>query len=340
MYLNNDLKGIELHLHLDGAIRPTTLFEIAKLRDPAHKCANVDEFMHLLRPKSPYSLGKFLESFKYVLPIVAGDKEALTRMTLECIEDCAIKSGLCYVELRFAPYCLCGPSLDPEAVVLTVLAAIKRASRVYGLEARLILCIIREMPETADAVVQLAVKYQGQGVVGIDIAGDDSLWNPEGISNEIVKAYALAERYNVHRTAHAGENSPAAAVHEAVYTLRAERIGHGYNVVHNPSLYSLVKRTNVHFEVCPSSSIVTGAVHPDSLDQHPVHQFHLDGLSYSLNTDDPLITGKWIAEELEFCTNQLGLPLGAIHQSKLHAVKAAFLDTEEERAMLLKHILT
>ena len=94
-------------------------------------------------------------------------------------------------------------------------------------------------------VVELAVQYQSNGIVGIDIAADE-LQSTEPHIAAFDRAYELG----VNITAHAGECNLASRVGEAIDTLHATRIGHAYACINDSKVYELVKKTNVHLECC------------------------------------------------------------------------------------------
>ncbi|THD26775.1 Adenosine deaminase [Fasciola hepatica] len=338
MNLNEELRGVELHIHLDGAVRADTLYNLALRRNLVGPSRSHEEFRKSLIPTKPYKLANFLEPFKLILLTLAGDKEAIMQVAEECVEDCVLRSKLCYVELRFAPHLLTGPGLDSDAVTRAVLEAVKISSRRYGIQVRLLLCVLRQKPETAEEVLELAIKYRDHGVVGIDVSGDDATWRDYGLSPKIIGVFKEAHKRHIHRTVHAGENSPAEAVLEAVSCLHAERIGHGYSVIQQPEIYEWLRNTPVHFEVCPTSSVMTGGVNLKSTSLHPVVQFAKDNVKYSINTDGPLMTGRWLQEEYQYCLNELGLTARDLEVTKLNAAKAAFLDEEEDHIRLIEHI--
>ncbi|GAA53875.1 adenosine deaminase [Clonorchis sinensis] len=286
-------KGIDLHLHLYGAVRPRTLFELAHSRNIPIPYTTPEELEQALLPTKPYKLANFLKGFYLLLPILAGDKEAIARITSECIEDCARLGGLCYVELRFSPCFFAGPNLNVDAVMQTIV-------------------------ETSD----------------------DSTWDTVGMPVEIVTVFEKAKELGIHRTVHAGENSPAEAVLEAVEKLHAERIGHGYAIVNNPEIYEMVLKKRIHLETCPTCSWLTGAVNSILLENHPICQFAADGIDFSINTDAPRMVNKWIGEELKFCQETLGLTETELEQCKRNAAKAAFLETEEAKQALLNHLFS
>lgn len=81
-----------------------------------------------------------------------------------------------------------------------------------------------------------------------------------------------AKELGIHRTVHAGENGPARNVREAVFEMCAERVGHGYHVTQDTDLYKTLLYEDIHFEMCPSSSILTGSVSTD-FHTHPLHTY-------------------------------------------------------------------
>ncbi|TGZ63518.1 hypothetical protein CRM22_006861 [Opisthorchis felineus] len=68
-------KSIEIHLHLDGAVRPRTLFELAHSRNIPIPYSTPEE------PTKPYILANFSKGFHLILPILAGDKVTIQRGT-------------------------------------------------------------------------------------------------------------------------------------------------------------------------------------------------------------------------------------------------------------------
>ncbi|CAH8440766.1 unnamed protein product [Schistosoma mattheei] len=249
MRLPLDSYGVDLHVHLDGAIRPETLFEISNDQKSKVLFQNLEELKGKLMPRKPHSLKDFLKAFEIIIPLVAGKKEVLARICEEFVEDCVKRGGLCYVETRYCPFLLTDSKCTAEEVLKTILDALNRASKKHGIEVRSILSIMRHMPETAKETLELAKNYQPHGVVAIDIAGDDSVLKLQRVPEEIVQTFENAKKANIHRTVHVGENSPASSVYEAVNNLYAERIGHGYHILDDENAYKSLLETGVHFEL-------------------------------------------------------------------------------------------
>lgn len=65
-------------------------------------------------------------------------------------------------------------------------------------------------------------------------------------------------------------NSQGLLYVQAVDLYHAERIGHGYHVVDSDAAYKLCMDRGIHFECCPYSSLLTGAVSLKTRKQHPI----------------------------------------------------------------------
>jgi len=343
------LPKVELHIHLDGAMRPSTLWELAKKKGipPLPDWVRTEQdFASLLVMRDDGNLPEFLKKFNLMLPQVAGDKGAIKRVAYELCQDKS-KEGVVYFEARYAPQFLMSPSADGSVdcrgtkvgfndVVQAVNQGLEAGSKDFGLMAKSILCVMRgkEHSKWAGQVVKSAIKFRNSGVVGVDLAGDESL--PEGgVDEEIVKAFDDAHAHGIPITIHAGESGPAANVEEAVKKLHARRIGHGYHVLDNRRIYNeCVKKIGTHLEQCPFSSVKTGAfdLKKNGWPHHPLATFFNDQVSFSINTDDPTVTGHSLVAEFENVTSSSGmsLPAKCLVTAVRNATEAAFVDGDEK----------
>ena len=180
------------------------------------------------------------------------------------MQDAAF-NGLLYVEGRFCPHLLMdekNPEVTADDIVEAVIRGFKSGEAQYGLTARVLLCCIRGLDQFSEDVLRLCVKYREQGVVGIDIAGDEEGLDPAQenmFDPTTIRVFNEARDLGIHRTVHAGEVGPAKCVEQALDVLHAQRIGHGYRVLEDEELYARCLRDRVHFETCPTSSLLTGA---------------------------------------------------------------------------------
>lgn len=99
--------------------------------------------------------------------------------------------------------------------------------------------------ERCAEIVSLAHRYMSQGVVGVDIAGNELL----PLDPRHIDGFLTAKKLGLHVTVHAGESGPAENVRQAIEDLGAERIGHGYHVLQNEDIYCLAREKKIHFEV-------------------------------------------------------------------------------------------
>lgn len=254
---------VELHVHLDGAMRPSSLWEIAiaKNYEFPSSIQNYSDFLqHVTVPSSCTSLREFLETFQIFMPIIAGDGAALERIAFEFVED-QNRNNVIYTEARYCPHLLLGngsSSLSPDAVIQHINKGFSSATTKYGITVKTILCCFTEHPEWSNEIVDLAYKYKllDGSVVGIDIAGNEYDLNKP----EFVQAFQKAQRLGIHRTVHAGEAGSAKNVYDAIMVLGATRIGHGYATIENETVWNLVRERDIHLECCLTSSIQTGSV--------------------------------------------------------------------------------
>ncbi|XP_075427435.1 adenosine deaminase-like [Ascaphus truei] len=335
---------VELHVHLDGSIKPETILYFAKKRQIKLPADTVEGLLKYISYHEPLSLTEFLAKFDHYMPAIAGDREAVKRIAYEFVEMKA-KEGVIYVEVRYSPHFLANSKVDPipwgqeegdltpDEVVNLVNQGLREGERDFCIKARSILCCMRHMPNWSAEVVQLCKKYKNDTVVAIDLAGDESL-NSEAYP-EHRKAYQKAVKWDIHRTVHAGEVGSAGVVKEAVEVLKAERIGHGYHVIDDTVLYKGLLEKKMHFETCPWSSYLTSACEPD-FTKHPVIQFKKDNANYSVSTDDPLIFASTLDTDYSIATKYMGFTDAEFMRVNINAAKSSFLPEKEKKELLNK----
>ncbi|XP_065422000.1 adenosine deaminase isoform X3 [Chrysemys picta bellii] len=315
-----DLPKVELHVHLDGAIKPETILYFGKKRGIPLPGDTVEDLLQHISYTEPLTLTQFLEKFSFYMPAIAGDRDAVRRIAYEFVEMKA-KEGVIYVEVRYSPHLLANckvqpvpwdqeeGDLTPDEVVHLVNQGLQDGERDFNIKARSILCCMRHMPSWSLEVVELCKKYQNNTVVAIDLAGDELL---------------LAETFPEHRKAY-----------EAINVLKTERIGHSYHVLEDPALYRELLSRKMHFETCPWSSILTGACDPD-FRKHPVIQFMNDKANYSLNSDDPLIFNSSIETDYKIAKQFLDFTEEEFKRVNINAAQSSFLPKKEKKELLSK----
>ncbi|XP_077369392.1 adenosine deaminase [Festucalex cinctus] len=333
---------VELHVHLDGAIRVQTILDVARRRGIRLPADTAEELRRLIVLRKPATLTEFLGKFAEYMHVIAGDRDAIKRIAYEFVEDKA-KEGVIYAEVRYSPHLLANCDVDPipwhqtegnlspDEVVRLVNEGLREGERAFRIKVRSILCCMRHMPSWSAEVVELCKKYRHEGVVAIDLAGDEAL-NCEAYPGHL-RAYQEAVRCEIHRTVHAGEVGAACVVREAVEVLKAERVGHGYRTLEDRGLYAQLLAQNMHFEVCPISSKLTGACDAD-FSKHPVVTFRKDKANYSLNTDDPLIFDSSLQLDYSVAYEHMGFTQEEFMRLNICSAESCFLP-EVEKSQLL-----
>ncbi|XP_046896735.1 adenosine deaminase isoform X1 [Hypomesus transpacificus] len=336
---------VELHVHLDGAIRVQTILDVAERRGIPLPASTVEGMTHRCVVHEPVKEFKeFLDKFNEYMHVIAGDREAIKRIAYEFVEDKA-KEGVIYVEVRYSPHLLANSKVDPiqwnqkegdvspDDVVHLVYQGLSEGEKAFNIKARSILCCMRHMPDWSMEVLELCKKYGNEGVVAIDLAGDESL-NCEAYPGHRM-AFEEAERCGIHRTVHAGEVGPSSVVKEAVEVLKAERIGHGYNTSQDQVLYKQLLDQNMHFETCPISSKLTGACDSD-FTKHPIIRFRKDKANISLNTDDPLIFNSTLQHDYVTVQKYMGFTEQEFKELNINSAKSSFLPEKEKKELVTK----
>uniref|UniRef100_A0A8D2CHH3 adenosine deaminase n=1 Tax=Sus scrofa TaxID=9823 RepID=A0A8D2CHH3_PIG len=219
-----DKPKVELHVHLDGAIKPETILYYGRKRGIALPANTPEELQDVIGMDKPLSLPAFLAKFDYYMPAIAGSREAVKRIAYEFVEMKA-KEGVVYVEVRYSPHLLANSKVEPipwnqaegdltpDEVVDLVGQGLQEGERDFGVKVRSILCCMRHQPTWSPEVVELCKKYRQQTVVAIDLAGDETIEGSSLFPGH-VQAYEEAVKSGVHRTVHAGEVGSAEVVKE------------------------------------------------------------------------------------------------------------------------------
>lgn len=321
------LPKAELHLHLEGSIRPETAVELAARQHIDVRREEVDE-----RYKFTDFAG-FIESFKWVVSLLREPKDyaIVTRHLLEEL----ILQNVVYAEITISA----GVMLLRNQSIEANLAAICETAmnlRYEGIRTAWILDCVRQFGlGPAIQVARTAVRFQGSGVVAFGMGGDE-LAVPTAKFRPV---FDFARRQGLHIVCHAGELGGPESVREAAEILGAERIGHGIAVMHDPALAESLAVRRIVLENCITSNLATGALakqmgRPTSSPaDHPLKKFVDAGLLVTLSTDDPAMFSTDLLTEYSRAA-ELGLsPPQLLHLAE-QSFSAAFLAPAEKRQLL------
>ncbi|MGW1780235.1 adenosine deaminase [Streptomyces sp. NPDC002143] len=271
------------HLHLEGAMRPATLAELAG--------------EHGEQP--PDSVGfKSFEDFMPMYGVAArlvreGPRENLLRLVREVVEDAAA-DGAIWIEPHVNPLTY---EDDPDAALDLLDVVIdegRHAAARLGIGFGVLVFARRNAdPSEAVETAHLAARRAGNGVVSFGLAGDEAQYAPEPFA----EAFAIARDAGLISAPHAGELAGPASVRAALDVLGARRIAHGIRAVEDLALIARLSAEGAVLDVCPTSNVALGVV--GSLSDHPLPLLLQAGVRCTLNADDPLLFGPGLLDEYE-----------------------------------------
>ncbi|MFN2211552.1 MAG: adenosine deaminase [Anaerolineales bacterium] len=324
----HSLPKVELHRHLEGSLRLSTLLEIANLFSidlPGNgDLAPLVQIFH----SDTRTADNFLSKFE-VLRNFYRSPEIISRISEEAIADAAA-DNVRYLELRFTPAALCKTADFSIGDVLDwVIHGMQTAQAHHRISTRLLVSVNRhESLEFAQRAAREAVDRIDSGIVGLDLAGDESQF-PAAPFEPIFRD---ARQSGLRTTIHAGEWGPAENVAQAIELLEADRIGHGVRVLENPNMTAVARDMGTTFEVCPTSNYQSGVV--ANLDQHPIKKMIDLGLETTINTDDPGISQISLSGEYSLVCERIGLSLATLQERISAAAQAAFLPLKERENLV------
>lgn len=319
----------ELHVHLDGSLRPETMIELARDVDVRLPSTDPEALRRYMLVSDARNLVDYLQRFDITVSLLQ-TAEALERVAYEMVEDAA-RDNLRYMEVRYCPHLSVHRGLTMDEVVEAERRGFDRGEREFGIRTGIINCSLRHYdPARSVEIAEHSVRCKPLGVVAFDLAGGEDGY-PPGIHGE---AFDIALAGNLGITVHAGEAYGHASVAEAIRRCHAMRIGHGTRLREKPELQEFVRDRQILIESNITSNIQTRVVGQAS--EHPVRGYFDAGLAVTLCTDSWLMSGVYLSDEYWLAHRSLGFTREEIHRMILNAFAAAFLPWPERQALLAR----
>ena len=321
------LPKAELHLHLEGSIRPQTAAELAA----RHGVKLAPEEVSARYNYSNFA--GFIEAFKWVTSFLR-EPEDYALITRKLAEE-LVGQNVIYAEITISA----GVMLRRMQNVEANFTAIREASEsvLYRhLRTAWIFDATRQFgPEAASEAARTAAKLHRAGVTAFGMGGDELAFP----AAHFRPAFDLARNEGLRIVCHAGELGGPESVREAVEILGAERVGHGIAMMHDPALAASLATRHVVLENCISSNVCTGALakqtgKPDaSVVDHPLAQLLAHGSLVTLSSDDPAMFHTDLLTEYAHAAS-LGLSNQQLLRLAEQSFSAAFLPPTEKRQLL------
>lgn len=327
---------VELHLHLEGSIRPQTALDLMKRNHVNTTTRSSDEVRSLYRFEN---LGEFVEGMRVVSDNLR-HLDDLCRVTRELLQS-LIEQNIRYVEFDCAVQKYIDLGFPLADIIDTLYACAQEMTAKHSFQAYLVVNLLRShSPERALRLVEDVIALAHPFIVGIGLSGDENKYSPEPFR----EAFLLAKKANLHRTAHAGEVQGPESIWKAIRFLDVDRIDHGTNAYRDDSLVEYLIDHKIPLTQCLTSNLKLRVV--KGIKSHPFGKFNRRGVSVTLNTDDPQVFGTSLTDEYLLAATAFDLDARQIMKIVLNGVEASFLKDEmkhqlrEEMVKELKRVLS
>jgi adenosine deaminase len=322
---------IDLHRHLEGAIRLSTVIDLSREAGLALPAWTPEELAPDALITAPVpSLEVALQAFGFAQRSIH-DLAAVHRIAREAVEDLDAEHTR-LAELRFSPEFLCETAgLDWDGAMEALREGVDEAASRLDVAVGLIAIFSRDYGvESLERTVAFALRHR-EHLVGFDIAGGEAEYPPglyAGALDPIREA-------GLGITVHYGESGPPPFVREAIEVFDPSRIGHGLSTAWDAAVEDLVIERGVTLEMCPTSNWLTHGV--DRVADHPIRRLLGDGVAVTLNTDDPGIMGIDLNHEWEVAETEIGFTLDDFRAVTRNALAASFLPPDRREGVARRH---
>ena len=326
---DNELKQIKempkviLHLHLDGSLRPETVYNWLKEQGKDVTLEKVQK--DLMVNKDCRDLNEYLQKFDLPLKVLQTE-EHIEQATYELFEDLARQNTI-YAEVRFAPQLHTKEGLDYDKIIEAAIRGMNKAKETYGIDGNLLLCCMRGEDNAIRNLRTAAVakRYLGKGVCGIDLAGAEALYPTQNYK----ELFNIAREANIPFTIHAGEAAGAESIKKAL-EFGAKRIGHGVRCLEDLILVKELVQKEIPLEVCPISNLQTKATG----EKHPIEELYKSGLKVTVSADNNTVSNTDIIEEYKYILDNTNLTIKDLTQMNKNAVRGAFVSPQKKAELV------
>lgn len=321
------LPKAELHVHLDGSLRPETMLDLAGQAGIALPADEPGALRRHMLVDDARDLEEYLARFDLTIQLLQ-TAEAIERVAYEMVAD-ARADNLRYLEVRYCPLLSTRGGLSLDEVVAAERRGLARGEAEFGIRTGIINCSLRHYtPAQSIELARHSVRCRDQGVVAFDLAGGEAGRMP-GVHGE---AFDIVVRGYLGVTVHAGEAAGPESIAEAIHRCHAERLGHGTRLFEDPALQDYVRDRRILIETNITSNLQTHAVARAA--EHPVRRYFDAGLAVTLCTDSWLMSGVSLTDEYWLAHQELGFTREEIDRMILNAFEAAFLPWPDRQALV------
>lgn len=312
-----------LHIHLDGSLRPETVYKWLKEQGIDISLEEVRK--QLMVDRNCRDLNQYLEKFSLPVSVLQSESH-IEQAVYGLFEDLA-KQNVIYAEVRFAPSLHTEKGLSYAQIVEAATAGMNKAKEQFAIQGNLILCCMRgpDNKKSNLQTVKVAKEYLGKGIVALDLAGAEALFP----NKDYEDVFKVAKQLDIPFTMHAGEADGPQSIRKAI-EMGATRIGHGVRCIEDKALMAELAYKEIPLEVCPISNLQTKAVE----EPHPIDKIYKRGIRTTINTDNNTVSNTNILEEYQYVLENTDLTLKDIAQMNVNAIRGAYIPPQEKAGLI------
>ena len=313
------LPKAELHLHIEGSLEPEQMFALAQRNGVSIPFASVEA----VRAAYDFSnLQDFLDIYYQGMAVLLTEADFfdLTAAYL----DRAAADGVRHVEIFFDPQGHTDRGVAFDTVIGGITRALADGKARLGISSKLIMCFLRHLSEAeAEATLDAALPYLDK-IAGVGLDSSEN-GHPPG---KFARVFARARGLGLKLVAHAGEEGPAAYVHEALDVLGVDRIDHGNRSLDDPALVARLAAAGMCLTVCPLSNVKLCVV--GDIAAHPLRRMLDAGLVATVNSDDPAYFGGYVNANFVAVADALDLSRAELVRLARNSFTGSFLSAAEQ----------
>ena len=320
-----DMPKVELHVHLEGSVRPETLLKLAQRH---HVALPADDVASIRKWYTFHDFDHFIEIYMTISSCLrtAEDIELIAREFLMGQAE----QNILYSEVTFTPFNqYMNNGLGFHEQIDAVNRARIWAEKELGVCMGIIMDIPRIIPpEDGLTVADWMIERYDDGLIALGLGG------PE-VDNPPEKYRAAFERVRaagIPCILHAGETVGPPSIWSAIRVAGTKRIGHGVRAIEDSELVAYLCETQIPLEVCPTSNVCLKVY--SSWEEHSLPQLLAQGLYVTINSDDPPMFNTTLTNEYMVGQRTFGWDVQTIRQFVLNAVKVTLLSEGEKTDML------
>jgi aminodeoxyfutalosine deaminase len=313
----------ELHVHLEGSIRPPTVLELARLNHVSLPVQDEDGLQALYNFRD---FAQFIQTYVTITNCLRTPDDY--RLIAYDYGREMARQKIRYAEVTFTIETNQRFSGLPWQTILEGLNSGRNQARSeFGVEMRWIFDIVRDLPDTQATVLEIALAARHRGCVALGLGGSEAPFPPR----LFVNTFEQARQAGLPRVIHAGETGGPENVWDTLELLHADRLEHGVRSIEDPHLVEVLAQRQIALDVCPTSNIRLG-VYPDYA-SHPLRQLWNAGVKITIGSDDPPMFGTDLNSEYQVLVDHFGFGADELEQVSLNGIHASLMPESDKQLL-------